>query len=80
MRIASIFPIGGGVYQPLQLVVIVVGSKVVDVEVSVDKLDLVELFGPTGLVLPRVESPKETQEGYQIFLSGFEKTTLRPPS
>ena len=57
VRIASILPIGGGVYQPLQLVVIVVGSKVVD---SVDELDLVELFGPIGLVLPLVESPKET--------------------
>ena len=41
VRIASILPIGGGVYQPLQLVVIVVGSKVVDVEDSVDELDLV---------------------------------------
>ena len=61
VRIASILPIGGGVYQPLQLVVIVVGSKVVDVEVFVDELDLVELFGPIGLVLPLVESPKETQ-------------------
>ena len=57
VRIASILPIGGGVDQPLQLVVIVVGSKVVD---SVDELDLVELFGSIGLVLPLVESPKET--------------------
>ena len=53
VRISSIFPIGWGVFK---LVVSVVGSTAVNVKVSGNVLDLVELFGSIDLVLPLVAS------------------------
>jgi hypothetical protein len=55
--IASIWPIEGGV---LAVVAKVYFSLVVVAEVSMIKLDLVDLFRLIGLVLILLESPKET--------------------